>query len=131
MSVSSWSTTTSPTSLRCTGRLSAGSAAGHLCPAFCRLGEDALAELANGVRPALIVILSDINMLGMDGLSLLREIKRPRPDLPAMIVTAYGDAERRRRAEEAGAFQCLTKPVDFDFLKEQLRQLGTPPGAER
>jgi len=80
--------------------------------------------LANGVRPELIVILSDINMPGMDGLSLLREIKTRRPDLPVMMVTAYGDDERRRQAAEAGALQFLTKPVDFDLLKEELRRLS-------
>jgi CheY-like chemotaxis protein len=93
---------------------------------FAASGEEALDKLADGVRPELIVILSDINMPGMDGLSLLREIKTRRPDLPVMMVTAYGDDERRRRAEEAGAFQFLSKPVDFDRLKEELRRL---PGA--
>jgi CheY-like chemotaxis protein len=90
---------------------------------FAASGEEALDKLANGVRPELIVILSDINMPGMDGLTLLREIKRHRPDLPVMMVTAFGDDERRRQAQEAGAFQFLNKPVDFDFLKQQLRQL--------
>jgi CheY-like chemotaxis protein len=93
---------------------------------FAASGEEALDKLADGVRPELIVILSDINMPGMDGLSLLREIKTRRPDLPVMMVTAYGDDGRRRRAEEAGAFQFLSKPVDFDLLKEELRRL---PGA--
>ena len=93
---------------------------------FAASAEEALDKLADGIRPQLIVILSDINMPGMDGLSLLREIKQRRPDLPVMMVTAYGDDERRRHAAEAGALQFLTKPVDFDFLKEQLRQL---PGA--
>ena len=93
---------------------------------FAASGEEALDKLADGVRPELIVILSDINMPGMDGLSLLREIKSRRPDLPVMMVTAYGDDERRRRAEEAGAFQFLSKPVDFELLKEELRRL---PGA--
>src|SRR6516225_761110 len=60
---------------------------------FAASGEEALDKLANGVRPELIVILSDINMPGMDGLSLLREIKKQRPDLPVMMVTAYGDEE--------------------------------------
>ena len=92
---------------------------------FAASGEEALEKLADGVRPELIVILSDINMPGMDGLSLLREIKTRRPDLPVMMVTAYGDEERRRRASELGALEFLTKPVDFERLKEQLRQLAT------
>ena len=93
---------------------------------FAASGEEALDKLEDGVRPELIVILSDINMPGMDGLSLLREIKTRRPDLPVMMVTAYGDEERRRQATEAGALQFLNKPVDFDMLKEELRRL---PGA--
>jgi DNA-binding NtrC family response regulator len=80
--------------------------------------------LANGVRPELIVILSDINMPGMDGLTLLREIKARRPDLPVVMVIAYGDEERRRLASEYGAAEFITKPVDFDFLKTQLRDLS-------
>ena len=46
------------------------------------------------------------------------------PDLRVMMVTAYGDEERRRQAQEAGALQFLTKPVDFDLLKEELRRLA-------
>src|SRR6266481_2566262 len=91
---------------------------------FATSGEEALERLANGVRPTLIVILSDINMPGMDGLSLLREMKTRRPDLPVMMVTADGDDERRRQAAEAGALQFLTKPVDFNLLKEELRRLS-------
>jgi len=90
---------------------------------FAASGEEALDKLADGVRPELIVILSDINMPGMDGLTLLREIKKERPELPVMMVTAYGDEERRRQAAEAGALQFLSKPVDFDLLKEELRRL--------
>jgi CheY-like chemotaxis protein len=88
-------------------------------------GEMALHQLANGIEPTLIVILSDINMPGMDGLQLLGEIKKRFPDLPVMMVTAYGDDERRRKADELGAFEFITKPVDFDLLKTQLRQLPT------
>jgi CheY-like chemotaxis protein len=91
---------------------------------FAASGEEALDQLSGEIRPELIVILSDINMPGMDGLTLLREIKQRRPDLPVMMVTAYGDDERRRQAAEAGALQFLTKPVDFDLLKEELRRLS-------
>jgi CheY-like chemotaxis protein len=71
----------------------------------------------------LIGILSDINMPGMDGLELLLEIKQRWPELPVMMVTAYGDDERRRRADEYGAAEFITKPVNFDLLKERLRRL--------
>jgi CheY-like chemotaxis protein len=94
---------------------------------FAGSGEEALGMLADQIEPQLIVILSDINMPGMDGLTLLREIKRLRPDMPVMMVTAYGDDERRRRASEYGAAEFITKPVDFDLLKQQLQQL--PSGA--
>jgi CheY-like chemotaxis protein len=94
---------------------------------FALSGEEALEKLGGEIEPQLIVILSDINMPGMDGLALLREIKTRWPDLPVMMVTAYGDEERRRRASEYGAAEFLTKPVDFDLLKAQLRQL--PPAA--
>jgi CheY-like chemotaxis protein len=94
---------------------------------FACSGEDALGQLAKGIEPQLIVILSDINMPGMDGLALLREIKRTRPDLPVMMVTAYGDDERRRRAREYGAAEFITKPVNFDVLKAQLRRLSASP----
>jgi len=90
---------------------------------FANSGEEALEKLVDGIESTLIVILSGINMPGMDGLALLREIKASRPDLPVMMVAAYGDDERRRLAEELGAAEFITKPVDFDLLKAQLRQL--------
>jgi CheY-like chemotaxis protein len=92
---------------------------------FANSGEGALQLLGEGIEPQLIVILSDINMPGMDGLTLLAEIKQRFPQFPVMMVTAYGDDERRRRAGELGACEFLAKPVDFDRLKEQLRQLPT------
>jgi CheY-like chemotaxis protein len=94
---------------------------------FALSGEEALARLADEIEPQLIVILSDINMPGIDGLALLREIKTVHPDLPVMMVTAYGDEDRRRCASEYGASDFLSKPVDFDLLKEQLRRLPMAP----
>jgi len=90
---------------------------------FATSGEQALDRLADEIEPTLIAVLSDINMPGMDGLELLGAIKQRRPDLPVIMVSAYGDDERRRCASELGACQFITKPVDFDRLKEQLRQL--------
>jgi CheY-like chemotaxis protein len=86
---------------------------------FAASGEEALQQLAE-IQPELIVILSDINMPGMDGLQLLREIKIRRRELPVLMVTAYGDAERERRAGELGAAAFLAKPIDFDRLKKRL-----------
>ena len=65
-------------------------------------GAEALGQLATEIEPTLIAVLSDINMPGMDGLQLLTEIKQRRPDLPVVMVTAYGDDERRRRARRVG-----------------------------
>ena len=93
---------------------------------FAASGEEALRRFAE-IRPELIVILSDINMPGMDGLELLREIRRLRPELPVLMVTAYGDDERKGRADELGAAAFLAKPVDFDQLRQQLLRLI--PGA--
>jgi CheY-like chemotaxis protein len=90
---------------------------------FAASGGEALDRLAEEIRPTLVAVLSDINMPGMDGLELLGEIKQRRPDLPVMMVTAYGDDERRRRASELGASEFITKPVDFERLKARLRQL--------
>jgi CheY-like chemotaxis protein len=90
-------------------------------------GADALDRLASEIEPTLVAVLSDINMPGMDGLQLLGEIKQRFPELPVMMVTAYGDDERRRRAAEYGAADFLAKPVDFEHLKAQLRQLPGVP----
>jgi CheY-like chemotaxis protein len=86
-------------------------------------GAEALDRLAGEIEPTLVAVLSDINMPGMDGLQLLGEIKQRFPDLPVMMITAYGDDERRRQAVEYRAAEFLTKPVDFERLKTQLGQL--------
>jgi CheY-like chemotaxis protein len=95
---------------------------------FALSASEALELLGGTIEPQLIVILSDINMPGMDGLTLLREIKARWPDIPVMMLTAYGDEERRNRAFEYGAADFVTKPVDFGYLKERLRGLHAPLG---
>ncbi len=94
---------------------------------FAESGESALELLKRGIRPELVLILSDINMPGMDGLQLLNEIRQAWPQLAVMMVTAYGDDERRRRAAEAGAVDFLSKPVDFDYLKQRVRAFTSSP----
>ena len=91
---------------------------------FAQSAEEALDKLGGGISPELIVVYSDINMPGMDGLSLLRQVKERHAHLPVIMVTAYGDDERRRKATEFGAREFVTKPVDFDLLKQQLQQLS-------
>jgi DNA-binding response OmpR family regulator len=69
---------------------------------------------------SLILILSDINMPGMIGLELLPKAKAARPDVPIIMVTAYGDAETKRKALENGAEALLTKPIDFRTLRSEI-----------
>jgi CheY-like chemotaxis protein len=69
---------------------------------------------------SLILILSDINMPGMSGLELLPKAKALRPDVPIIMITAYGDAETKRKALEDGAEALLTKPIDFGTLRSEI-----------
>lgn len=77
-----------------------------------------LIEAARGAR--LILILSDINMPGMTGLELLPRARAARPDVPVIMITAYGDEATRRRAVECGAQGLLTKPIDFGALRSEI-----------
>ena len=79
----------------------------------------ALARAAEVRDPSLILILSDINMPGMSGLEMLPRVRAERPDVP-VIMTAYGDAETRRKAMERGAVGLLTKPIDFALLRHEI-----------
>ena len=90
---------------------------------FAHSGEEALNKLADGLQPDPMVVLSDINMPGMDGLGLLQRVKERFPDLPVFMVTAYADDDRRRQATRHGAEEFLAKPVDFQALKQQLERL--------
>ena len=69
---------------------------------------------------SLILILSDINMPGMSGLELLPKAKAMRPEVPIIMITAYGDAETKRKALEDGAEALLTKPIDFGTLRSEI-----------
>ena len=91
---------------------------------FASSGEGALDLLGAQVEPQLVAVLSDINMPGMDGLRLLGEIRQRFPEIPVMMVTAYDDDNRKRLASDLGACQFLAKPVDFNHLRAQLRQLA-------
>jgi len=68
----------------------------------------------------LILILSDINMPGMSGLEMLPKVKAARPNVPVIMITAYGDEATKRKAAELGAAGLLTKPVDFGLLRQEI-----------
>jgi CheY-like chemotaxis protein len=87
---------------------------------FAASASDALARVASTIEPSPILILSDINMPGMTGMEMLPKMKEMRPDVPVIMITAYGDAETKRKAIEGGAEGLLTKPIDFILLREQI-----------
>ena len=87
---------------------------------FAQSGPAALQRISDAVGVLLILILSDINMPGMSGLELLPKAKALRPDVPVIMITAYGDAETKRKALENGADALLTKPIDFATLRSEI-----------
>jgi len=87
---------------------------------FAQSGMDALQSIDKAANESLILILSDINMPGMTGLELLPKAKAARPDVPIIMITAYGDAETKRKALENGAEGLLTKPIDFGVLRDEI-----------
>lgn len=91
---------------------------------FALSGEAALNYLAEH-HSEVVLILSDINMPGMSGLELLSKIRHDysAPPPVVMMVTAYGDEENHRQAMEKGANDFLTKPLDFNLLKDKLKHL--------
>ena len=91
--------------------------AGRFTMEFAQSADMALRLIANAGDQSLILILSDINMPGMSGLELLPKAKAARPDVPVIMITAYGDAETKRQALEKGAEALLTKPIDFGTLR--------------
>ncbi|MBR0811287.1 MULTISPECIES: response regulator [Bradyrhizobium] len=94
--------------------------AGRFQMEFASSGPDALKRAAEVRDPSLILILSDINMPGMSGLDMLPKVRAAHPDVPVIMITAYGDAETRRKAIERGAVGLLTKPIDFALLRQEI-----------
>jgi len=94
--------------------------AGRFSMEFAPSAPAALQRIADASDRSLILILSDINMPGMSGLELLPKAKALRPDVPIIMITAYGDAETKRRALERGAEALLTKPIDFTTLRSEI-----------
>lgn len=72
--------------------------------------------------PSLILILSDINMPGMTGLEMLPKVKAERPNVPVIMITAYGDETTIKRATDLGAAGLLPKPIDFNLLRQEIDQ---------
>ena len=87
---------------------------------FALSATDALERVRGAEAAKLILILSDINMPGMSGLDMLPHARLERPDVPVIMITAYGDDETRRRAAEAGAAGLFTKPIDFPELRGEI-----------
>ncbi len=87
---------------------------------FANSASDALKRIASTIEQSLILILSDINMPGMTGLEMLPKVKEMRPEVPVIMITAYGDPDTRRKALENGASGLLTKPIDFTLLREEI-----------
>ena len=87
---------------------------------FANSAADALSRAASTIEQSLILILSDINMPGMSGLEMLPKIREIRPDVPVIMITAYGDPDTRRKAIENGATGLLTKPIDFSLLRQEI-----------
>ena len=93
---------------------------GRFTMEFTRSAPAALQRIADATGVSLILILSDINMPGMSGLELLPKAKALRPDVPVIMITAYGDAETKRKALEGGADAFLTEPIDFAALRSEV-----------
>ena len=89
---------------------------------FTQSAPAALQRITDATDVSIILILSDINMPGMTGLEMLPKAKAARPDVPVIMITAYGDAETKRKALEGGAEALFTKPIDSGrFVAKSIR----------
>jgi CheY-like chemotaxis protein len=94
--------------------------AGRFNMEFAQSAPAALQRITDAAGVSLILILSDINMPGMSGLELLPKAKAARPDVPVIMITAYGDPDTKRKAMEGGAEALFTKPIDFGALRSEI-----------
>jgi DNA-binding NtrC family response regulator len=94
--------------------------AGLFVMEFAYSAPEALDRITRPSEIQLILLLSDINMLGMTGLELLPKVRELRPEVPVVMITAYGDADTRARAIKAGAGGFFTKPIDFKLLRDSI-----------
>jgi CheY-like chemotaxis protein len=95
---------------------------GRFVMEFATSAPEALERAKAMADPSLSLILSDINMPGMTGLEMLPKVKAARPNLPVIMITAYGDEATKKKAAELGAAGLLTKPIDFGLLREEIDQ---------
>ncbi|OPY99151.1 Fis family transcriptional regulator [Bradyrhizobium sacchari] len=96
--------------------------AGRFLMEFALSAPAALEQVKAIPDPSLILILSDINMPGMSGLEMLPKVKEARPNVPVIMITAYGDDATVKRARELGAAGLLSKPIDFGLLRQEIDQ---------
>ena len=94
--------------------------AGRFTMEFAQSAPAALQCISDASNTSLILILSDINMPGMTGLELLPKAKAARPDVPVIMITAYGDEDTKRKALQGGADALFTKPIDFVLLRGEI-----------
>lgn len=95
---------------------------GRFVMEFARSAPAALEQVKAIPDPSLILTLSDINMPGMTGLDMLPKVKAERPNVPVIMITAYGDDAIRKRAAELEAAGLLPKPIDFRLLRQEIEQ---------
>ena len=93
---------------------------GRFVMEFASSALEALERAKTIVDPMLVLILSDINMPGMSGLEMLPKVKVARPNVPVIMITAYGDEATKKKAAELGAAGLLTKPIDFEQLRGEI-----------
>jgi len=94
--------------------------AGRFTMEFSQSAVSALQRISDAEAASPSLIFCNISMPGMSGLELLPKAKAARPDVPVIMITAYGDADTKRKALENGAEGLFTKPIDFGALRSEI-----------